>query len=1075
MYWPIRAPTIFVAKVPPSSQSIDYDSEESAELVRHSLSIGSVPDDEGNEAGKEATDEEEDGRKIGEKEVEEDGSSSGTSDVEDKLRNGESESALGNGEETRSHLVALRVARSGLLFATITRSELTIWQTKPTAVVAHVRRSPLSINSYGPNIDVMIRPDSQIFVVQTSLGYLMTYSLATDQNARVYKPTFVGNHHHQRKQSMSGTGPRVSAGDAGILPGAGEAGGVREFSLQFRMVIKVDAGISKALALEDELMVATVKPSAIQCIRWTPDSTGNQTSAETLNRMPWMQKKVIITDMIYDRPMNLSTWVTNDGRAYAVQKIRLSENGNTSETFKGYCFHTPATSDEAAVKVAINARFSMIAVACSNGSLFMYTARDYSGNIPLSHKVVAPSDSPGNITFVSWSPDGYCLFVGYQNGWSTWSVYGTQGGNSFGARAGLIERKPNEAYLGGVKYGAWIANGGEILLLRNQGDELIWSLEFVKSAIVGCFSSVNAARPMLQTGEQLLIYRGYDQDDNTMISQDSSVLWHSVQVPASYLAENWPIRSSVISPDGRYVSVAGTRGLAHYSVNSGRWKTFTDARMEQDFTVRGGMCWFQHILIAAVECHDRYQLRLYSRELALDNTNLVHLETLPSAIVLITLTGNDSLLVYTNDNILYHYIVQSLETSVRLVQVGQITFYGIIRAPARVRAISWIVPDEQLHDGDPSRDVAVATMLFLVDGKLVLLQPSTTEGGELKYDMRVLLQNVEYYTLTRDQPPQQLKSPSIDEDSPLGHMFPTVAVQNLSDSLWTYDGTDVKVWIDVKDILEAGENGKELPVPVKVPVDFYPMSTLTSRGILVGIESELVQRRDIGFSLFKFSTRTHLFITHLLRHLLTAHQPGAAVELARNYEHLAYFSHALEVLLHDVLDEEADTAPSPEDAVLPEVNSFLTHFPHYLDVIVRCTRKTEVASWKHLFSVVGSPQALFEESLSRGLLKTAGGYLLILHTLEQLSSSSKDMVRLFARAVQEGDWDLCKELARFLTALDNSGKTLREALELVELRTPAEEKRSFMFGKGFEKRPESLDGEYEFLSLGEKLGEGGSV
>jgi hypothetical protein len=130
MYWPIRAPTIFVAKVPPPSQSIDYDSEESAELVRHSLSIGSVPDDEGNEAGKEATDEEEEGRKIGEKEVEEDGSTSGTSDAEDKLRNGEAESALVNSEETRSHLVALRVARSGLLFATITRSELTIWQTK---------------------------------------------------------------------------------------------------------------------------------------------------------------------------------------------------------------------------------------------------------------------------------------------------------------------------------------------------------------------------------------------------------------------------------------------------------------------------------------------------------------------------------------------------------------------------------------------------------------------------------------------------------------------------------------------------------------------------------------------------------------------------------------------------------------------------------------------------------------------------------------------------------------------------------------------------------------------------------
>jgi len=115
-------------------------------------------------------------------------------------------------------------------------------------------------------------------------------------------------------------------------------------------------------------------------------------------------------------------------------------------------------------------------------------------------------------------------------------------------------------------------------------------------------------------------------------------------------------------------------------------------------------------------------------------------------------------------------------------------------------------------------------------------------------------------------------------------------------------------------------------------------------------------------------------------------------------------------------------------------------------VIVGCTRKTEVASWRHLFSVVGSPQVLFQESLARGLLKTAGGYLLVLHNMEQLSSSSQDMVQFFARAVQEGDWDLCKELARFLMALDNSGKMLREALELVELRSPAEDSgRSFMF------------------------------
>ena len=41
-------------------------------------------------------------------------------------------------------------------------------------------------------------------------------------------------------------------------------------------------------------------------------------------------------------------------------------------------------------------------------------------------------------------------------------------------------------------------------------------------------------------------------------------------------------------------------------------------------------------------------------------------------------------------------------------------------------------------------------------------------------------------------------------------------------------------------------------------------------------------------------------------------QPEAALELATHFETLTYFPHALEVLLHDVLDEEADSQPDPD-------------------------------------------------------------------------------------------------------------------------------------------------------------------
>ena len=62
-----------------------------------------------------------------------------------------------------------------------------------------------------------------------------------------------------------------------------------------------------------------------------------------------------------------------------------------------------------------------------------------------------------------------------------------------------------------------------------------------------------------------------------------------------------------------------------------------------------------------------------------------------------SVTGQDSLLVYTYQNILYHFVINASSSNMTLVQVGQIAFNGIIRAPARVRAVSWILPEYQLR------------------------------------------------------------------------------------------------------------------------------------------------------------------------------------------------------------------------------------------------------------------------------------------------------------------------------------------------------------------------------------------
>ena len=340
-------------------------------------------------------------------------------------------------------------------------------------------------------------------------------------------------------------------------------------------------------------------------------------------------------------------------------------------------------------------------------------------------------------------------------------------------------------------------------------------------------------------------------------------------------------------------------------------------------------------------------------------------------------------------------------------------------------------------DGDPSQDVATASVLFLVDAKLVLLQPSTDGAGAMKYDMRVIASNVEYFALMRDRLPLSNSPSNSPPDSPSAEnaLNFSHADRGLKDSLWYFDGSETHCWMDVEELFHSAstDDDRELPNTVSIATDFYPTSVVLNKGILLGIDADLVQRRDSQFAFFRLSIRSRLFLPDVLRRHLANFDHSSAASLALRYQQLPYFSHALEVLLHTVLDDEVGKPLDSEVALLPVVISFLSSFPDYLDILVQCTRKTEVRSWRTLFRYLPPPQELFEASIEKGVLKTAGGYLLVLQTFEESEHSSEQCVRLLQKAKEAEDWELCKELARFLMALDTSGETLREAMEKMQI------------------------------------------
>lgn len=78
----------------------------------------------------------------------------------------------------------------------------------------------------------------------------------------------------------------------------------------------------------------------------------------------------------------------------------------------------------------------------------------------------------------------------------------------------------------------------------------------------------------------------------------------------------------------------------------------------------------------------------------LSSQNILHREVLQASVVILSIVDN-SLLVYTADNNLLHYLIVPTADSIKLHLCGSISFNGIIAAPGAVRMLSWMIPGVQ--------------------------------------------------------------------------------------------------------------------------------------------------------------------------------------------------------------------------------------------------------------------------------------------------------------------------------------------------------------------------------------------
>lgn len=81
----------------------------------------------------------------------------------------------------------------------------------------------------------------------------------------------------------------------------------------------------------------------------------------------------------------------------------------------------------------------------------------------------------------------------------------------------------------------------------------------------------------------------------------------------------------------------------------------------------------------------------------LTSQNILHREILPAPVVILSIVDN-SLLVYTADNTLHHYLIVPTADSIKLHLCGNITFAGVISSPGSVRMLSWMIPTVQKRE-----------------------------------------------------------------------------------------------------------------------------------------------------------------------------------------------------------------------------------------------------------------------------------------------------------------------------------------------------------------------------------------
>ncbi|CAK1550754.1 unnamed protein product [Leptosia nina] len=644
--------------------------------------------------------------------------------------------------------------RDKILFATLSDDAFAVWFCKPSVIIVYHKRSSESLQRLGINVGIEWKPDSSMICISTSEGHLILYNveMQTDQPA------------YQQSDPPTASLRRDSAElfVKEVIPSL-------KITL-FKEILIWDGQITRMCCISGtEILVCTTRAHLLR-YRW--DGSQNRDYCLDLGRIPFsinqqvskaepiLEDNTHVNDIEYS-PLVCGFGITlNDGRAAYLTAPNLKFDPNAVQGIW-------AQGIDDATCARVNHKFRLIAIGRKNSQVDVFTIDEVTGGLELSHTMVLSSKDfpgdPGPVKCMRWTGDGRAVAVSWEGGGiSVWSTFGALLMCSLAWDYGLNQdlSKHNPLVVSSME---WATEGYQLWMVKTE-EELkcnLIQMDFVKSplSVNPCMSTqrhlylqaddklyINLEDNLTRRTKISIIDSSADayQESGSEHTENGSDLensakykefvddnecrkqWIVLQLPATYIASNWPLRYSAIDETGETICVAGRTGLAHYSRASRRWKLFGNEAQEKDFVVTGGMlCWRQYIVVGCYSILDGHdEIRFYPREAKLDNRFAKIVRVQSQVFVLDVL--EDQLVVFGADALVTIYEL-SLDTNgnieLRCVQAVDIS---ALSHPACVVSASLCrlqdpLPHTHLNRRDETL-TAPDSLVINASGKLMMVQ-----------------------------------------------------------------------------------------------------------------------------------------------------------------------------------------------------------------------------------------------------------------------------------------------------------------------------------------------------------------